>query len=327
LASRLFVVPSNNKKKSKTNSIAYWQPRWILLGLVVFGNQAGFVLGIKLAGPIAAAVWQPSQPIFTAAIAMLWQWEPWNRYRVLGVAISFLGCALMVLLSTTTKNHQQQDGDEQSGTDITTTSSRTTFQHQELLGHALFFVNCLCTSLYVLLSKKLLQHHPPLLVTAWSYNIAAVFMGVTALLVSCSKATMEWICPDCDGDNVWTIPSGAFFALGYFILFTSVAGYGIMTWANQHATGTLIMGYTVLQPVTAALLTLGLLQSGLYPSCKHTIATTTTTITSSSCLDPPGWGSVLGMVGVFGGLYLVIRTEPPITAAAAVSYQALPQME
>jgi hypothetical protein len=111
------------------------------------------------------------------------------------------------------------------------------------------------------LSKLLRQHYPPLVVTAWSFNIAAVFMGVTALFVLSSKSTMEWICPDC-GDNVWTIPSGTFFALGYFILFTSVAGYGLMTWANnQHATGTLIMGYTVLQPATAALLTLVLLAS------------------------------------------------------------------
>jgi hypothetical protein len=131
------------------------------------------------------ALWQPSQPIFTAAIAMLWQWGPWNRYQVLGMAISFLGCALMVLLSMTmTKNHHQQHGDEQSGggTGITTTTttSRTTFQHQELLG--------LCTSLYVLLSKQ--QHYTPLVVTAWSYNIAAVFMGMTALFVSSSKSTI-----------------------------------------------------------------------------------------------------------------------------------------
>jgi drug/metabolite transporter (DMT)-like permease len=52
--------------------------------------------------------------IFTAAIAMLWQWEPWNRYRVLGVAISFLGSALMVLLSKwMAKNHQQQQQQQQ----------------------------------------------------------------------------------------------------------------------------------------------------------------------------------------------------------------------
>jgi hypothetical protein len=38
---------------------ADWQ-RFVLLGLTIFGNQAGMIAGIKLAGPITAAVWQPS---------------------------------------------------------------------------------------------------------------------------------------------------------------------------------------------------------------------------------------------------------------------------
>jgi drug/metabolite transporter (DMT)-like permease len=76
LASRIFVDSDANKKKfqkSKTFN-RNWQRRWmlLLLGGAVFGNQAGFILGIKLAGPVAAAVWQPSQPIITTAIAMLW---------------------------------------------------------------------------------------------------------------------------------------------------------------------------------------------------------------------------------------------------------------
>lgn len=32
--------------------------RFTLLGLALFGNQAGVIAGIKLAGPVAAAVWQ-----------------------------------------------------------------------------------------------------------------------------------------------------------------------------------------------------------------------------------------------------------------------------
>lgn len=52
--------------------------RFILLGLVIYGNQAGGIVGIKLAGPVAAAVWQPSQPILTAAISISLGWEPFN---------------------------------------------------------------------------------------------------------------------------------------------------------------------------------------------------------------------------------------------------------
>jgi drug/metabolite transporter (DMT)-like permease len=111
---------------------------------------------------------------------------------------------------------------------------------KKLVGHFLFFVNCLCTSLYVILSKRPLLVYPPVMVAAWSYNIAAVFMGLTAFIMSLSPSAMSFLCPDCTG--IWNIPSGAIFALLYFIVFNSVCAYAILTWANQYATGTLVMG-------------------------------------------------------------------------------------
>jgi hypothetical protein len=33
--------------------------RFIVLGFAIFGDQAGMIAGIKLAGPVIAAVWQP----------------------------------------------------------------------------------------------------------------------------------------------------------------------------------------------------------------------------------------------------------------------------
>lgn len=255
--------------------------RFLLLGLAIFTNQAGAIVGIKLSGPIAAAIWQPSQPIMTAAICMALRWEPFNPWRVVGIGIAFGACALMVLLSN-------------KGADAVANPT------SNIVGNLLFFVNCLGTSLYVILSKKVLRLYASVTVTAWSYTIAALFMVVTALLASTSTSVMTFLCPDCK--STWKIPSGAFFALSYFILCNSVAAYAIMTWANQYATGTLVMGFTVLQPVTAALLTLLLLGVGAYSSCAEK--------NGGPCLDPPGWGSACGIMGVFAGLYLVITTEP-----------------
>ena len=45
-------------------------PRFFLLGVMIFGNQAGFIVGIKLSTAVAASIWQPSQPIMTCAICM-----------------------------------------------------------------------------------------------------------------------------------------------------------------------------------------------------------------------------------------------------------------
>jgi drug/metabolite transporter (DMT)-like permease len=289
--------------------------RFCLLGLVMYGNQAGVIAGIKLAGPVAAAVWQPSQPVMTAAISMLAGWEVPNRRRIAGVLLAFVGCAVMVILSTGRGN--SNGGSTAMGTTIIPSYGPRTgsVRNEILVGNFLFFINCLCTSLYVILSKKLLLVHPPLVVTAWTYNLAAVFMSATAFLTSLSTETMAFLCPDCTG--TWTIPPRAIPALAYAVLFNSVAAYGILTWANRHVTGTLVMIYTVLQPVTAALLT-GLLVQVLrvYPNCQDVSQLNYSTGGSGSdtsgpgCLDPPGWGTLVGMCGVVMGLCLVVGTEP-----------------
>ena len=86
----------------------------------------------------------------------------------------------------------------------------------------------------------------------------------------------------------------------------------------------------VLQLVTAALLTLFVLSTGFYPNCStisksvqaasgvdddHTAATAAAA--AASCLEAPGWGTILGMLGVFSGLALVILTEPPCKASCS----------
>ena len=100
----------------------HW-PRFFLLGCMIFGNQAGFIVGIKLSGPLAASIWQPSQPIMTCAICMFLGWEPLNPRRIFGIVLAFSGCAAMVALDATSSN----DGDGSS------------FMRQ-LMGNLLFFL-------------------------------------------------------------------------------------------------------------------------------------------------------------------------------------------
>ena len=228
---------------------------------------------------------------------MMLGWEAPNKRRIGGVILSFMGCAAMVVLST--KNSE----DAEKGEDVEDDASSSSYRFlANLVGHILFFFNCLCTSLYVLLSKKVLKVYPPMQVTAWSYNIAAVFMASFAFITSLSDRLISFLCPDCQG--TWAIPSGAVWALAYAIIFNSVIAYGLITWANQFATGTLVIGYSVLQPVTAALLTMLLLGFGVFPNCSRTDDNV------ERCLHPPGWESAVGMLGVFSGLSLVILTEP-----------------
>ena len=75
-----------------------------------------------------------------------------------------------------------------------------------------------------------------------------------------------------------------------------------MTWGNQYATASLVSAYTVLQPVTASVLTAIILLSKSYNDCADVDD-------DAKCLTMPGVGD-LGAIGVFLGLYLVISSEP-----------------
>lgn len=321
----------NNKPSSKMLLLPYalraWTTHWknfAVLGLVVFGNQAGFIVGIKMAGPVTASVWQPSQPIFTAAICMALGWEPIQRKRLIGVLIASLGCVAMVLLKEqgsgyrgeepmTTISKITTEPDHDPPTDLLQSNANTTARY--VMGNFLFFGNCLCTSLYVILSKRMLSLYPPLLVTSWAYNGASIIMFMVTLFAS-TKALLPgadaFFCPECPEmedpsfvQRLFYIPPGAIPALLYYVVFASVGSYGLMTWANQHATGTLVMSYTVLQPVTSAILTTLCLALGLVATCHDNDHHQT-----AACLDFPSWGTFCGTMGVFAGLALIISTEP-----------------
>lgn len=320
----------NDDDDEKPASLTYawraWRVHWkhfALLGLVVFGNQAGFIVGIKMAGPITASIWQPTQPIFTAAICMTLGWEPPQRKRLVGILVATIGCIMMVLLKASTKveeiamqeepvavAYKKEDNGTSNNYGLSSTAARY------VIGNTLFFCNCLCTALYVILSKRMLAIYPAVWVTAWSYNAASVYMFFATLLATSTPGSEAFFCPECPVlqdplQRLVHIPSGAIPALLYYIVFASVGSYGLITWANQHATGTLVMSYSVLQPVTSALLTTVLLLLGIVASCQRQ----DTSGKASACLDFPSLGTFCGMVGVLAGLSLIITTEPGSTRA------------
>lgn len=266
-------------------------PEFGRLGALLFINQAAYLVGIGLAGPVTGSVWQPSAPIITVAISMLWGMEQVNARRLMGVLIAFMGDAAMVLLSDRT--HDDTHG------------GATAFW----IGNAMFLMNCSATAFYILLSKQVLATYPALTVTAWSYNLASILMMGATFLSDSLPLVLSLICPSCpasqgDGSSsMLCIPRAALPALAYYIVFQSVAAWGLILWANQYATGTLVIGYSVLQPVTSVLFTTFFLITHLVASCHESGAPT-------PCLNEPSLGTLCGMAGVACGLYLVVQTEP-----------------
>ena len=84
---------------------------WVLIGIMglcVFSNQAFFITGDKLAGPIISSAWrlgakakfhisrQCSQPVFTLLISLCLGWESITWRKSLGIVLSFSSGAFLV---------------------------------------------------------------------------------------------------------------------------------------------------------------------------------------------------------------------------------------
>jgi drug/metabolite transporter (DMT)-like permease len=287
LAAPLLATAAYVTTRTTLTDVAPYSRLFGECGALIFGNQVLFVVGLKLSNPVAGAIWQPSQPIFTAALASFIGAETPSPLRFAGVALAFLGCATMVSF----RAHETHT----SGGNLT----------RELCGHVCFFGNCLCTSVYVLRSKQLLRRFPALCVTAGSYVVAALCMLVTCVLLNSSEYIVAFLCPDCT--SAWAVPRGAWLPLLYWVLCQSCAAYALMTWANRVASASLVSGYSALQPVTAAVLAAVAVALEWAPAC-------TPLRRGGSCLAYPGVGD-LGAVGVFAGLYLVVASEPAATSS------------
>jgi drug/metabolite transporter (DMT)-like permease len=274
----------------------------IVSGLGIFMSQAFYIVGIKLSSAVAASVWQPSQPILTAAVCIALGWEPFNCKRVVGILVAFLGCSIMVLGGGGTASGESLGGggDEYSGA------------FSNLMGQFSFLINCFGSSLYVLASKRVLatNRYESITVTAWSYLAATFMMAVFAVVMSWSEPLSKFLCYDCGG-SIWNVPRNAIPALIFYIIMTSSTAYGLITWANKYATGTLVIGYTVLQPMASAAMIQALVTLGLYDSCS--IVEQGRFLIDElvkPCLDEPDRYTAIGAMGVLIGLMVIIRTEP-----------------
>ena len=110
-----------------------------LLGVAL--NQGLFLHGVARSTVMSAGVILCLIPIFTYAVAVLVRQERWSTMRVLGIAISLIGVAPLLL--------GKGAGD--------------------LAGNLMLALNSLCYSSYLVFSKPLLVRHPPLAVIAWVY--------------------------------------------------------------------------------------------------------------------------------------------------------------
>ena len=245
----------------------------VIMGGCIFSSQAFMIIGVKLAGAIIGSAWQCSQPIFTLAISLSLGWEPATCGKIMGILLSFLGGAFLVC-------YGQSLGSPAA------------------IGNLLLALNCLGTPLYVIFSKLLLERYPPLTVTAWAYLSASIMMAIVAGSLNNQCAFIQFVCPPTGDDDFtcgtyqtsclpWAVPASAVLPLVYWVLFTSLGSYSLITWANRYARAGYVLAYTALQPLTSSVLSVCLI------------------LLRVEGLQMPGWNA-LGSIGILLGLFLLV---------------------
>mmetsp|Transcript_79371 Transcript_79371/g.161453 ORF Transcript_79371/g.161453 Transcript_79371/m.161453 type:complete len:347 (-) Transcript_79371:40-1080(-) len=249
-------------------------PLIFVMGLCVVMNQALFIIGDKLAGPIISSAWQCSQPIMALMISVALGWEKITNGKFSGILLSVVGGGFLVCYGQS-------------------------LQSSEAIGNLLLAVNCLATALYVIFSKIALQRYPPLTITAWAAMVACVIMAVVATSVNSHCGFVNFVCPEDPNEAMfrchsyrnscapWAVPDTAILPLAYWIGCTSITGHFLITWANRHARAGYILAYAAIQPFTSTMVTVILILCGVHG------------------LKMPGWNA-LGIVGILMGLFLLV---------------------
>jgi drug/metabolite transporter (DMT)-like permease len=205
-----------------------------------------YILGLKLADPVSGSAWQPSQPIFTATLAIIIGYERSSIRKAIGI-LTAVGGAIFMVLEPMYLNSEA------------TTEAGSAVDFSERAGHALFFLNCIASSFSYIFSKSLLKRYHPGSVTGWAYAVASVFMLVTTLFVNQTEPLLSFVCSDEDElmrriciKDAWRIPRSMRLPLFYYVFLGSLLGYFIIAWANQYAKASVVSSYTVVQTLTAS---------------------------------------------------------------------------
>jgi len=216
--------------------------------LGVFGNQVLFITGLSFTTATSAAILMPSIPVFAAGLGALFGVERIGPRRLAGIALAVAG-ALAVLDPTA-----------------------LSLADRETLGNLLVLANCLSYAGFLVLQRPVLRRLP------WRTVIAASFLfgsvGVFAVggdeLAAVDAAALE---------------PGVVWGIGYILVFPTLIGYMLNTWAVRRSSPTLVAAYTTLQPLASAGLAAVFLGERF------------------------GWPEGVGFVLIAGGLWVVARRQ------------------
>ncbi len=184
-----------------------------IAGLSVIGislNQTLFLVGLRQTSPTAAALLSVTIPVFTAAIAVAMRIERATAMLAVGLGLASVGVVWLTGI------------------------------HAIDRGAAIVTVNSLCYSLYLVLSRRVIQRLGALTVVTWLFVFGAISFAPLGLPALASNV------------GAWNAKSIALDA--YIVIVPTIVAYSFNAYALGRSTPSLVSIYVCMQPVLAALL-------------------------------------------------------------------------
>lgn len=216
--------------------------------LGVFGNQVLFITGLSYTTATNAGILMPSIPVFAAGLGALFGIERIGPRRLAGIALAVAG-ALAILDPTA-----------------------FSLGNRETVGNLLVVANCLCYAAFLVLQRPVLRRIPWRTVIAGSFLFGSI--GVFAV-GGVELAAVE----------AGALAPGVVWGIAYILIFPTLIGYALNTWAVRRSSPTLVAAYTTLQPLASAGLAAAFLGERF------------------------GWKEAVGFVLIAGGLWVVSRRQ------------------
>jgi len=208
--------------------------RLALLGaLGISINQLLFAEGLSRAGPVNASLSILLMPALTLVFTSIAGIERPTRTRLVGVALAFVGAALLLHVE------------------------RFSFANRVAVGNLMLLGNVTAYSLYIVLARPILARLGSLRTMAWVF----VFGAVEALpLTGPAVAEVSWL----------SLPAWVVGALSFVLLGATLATYLLNAYALKRVESSVVAVYVYVQPVIAVVSAWVLL--GTVPTLRTAIA-------------------------------------------------------
>jgi len=196
------------------------------MGLFSAGNVLGAVQSLTLISPTNFSILQPSIPVFTMLLSVLFRMERLTPLKTLGLLAAVAGAVVVEVVHSPAP-----------------ATAEKTSQADFISGNIIVLLQCLSMASLLVFQKTALSFYHPTVVTAWYYSIGSL---LTLLICLCKSLP----------SSAYALSSSLapWLALGYAALFGTAFNYNAYSWAGTVVAPGVISIYSTLQPLGTAVL-------------------------------------------------------------------------